>query len=228
MNEPRAQGTPQAKPKGRLPSPDRRVAERPPAQSKPGHAGTAVSEPALLAGEVARLEAELAGLRARVAELEATAERDPLTGLLNRRGFARELARVIAYLSRYSARAALVYLDLDRFKPVNDRHGHAAGDLMLQAVATTLTRHVRASDSVARLGGDEFAVLLWNLSEADARAKALALEAEIAASRIEWNGLVLSVTACAGTALLSADDTAAGVIARADAAMYARKKTPQR
>ena len=177
---------------------------------------------------MARLEAELKGLRAQVAELEASAERDPLTDLLNRRGFARELARAIAYLGRYSARAALVYLDLERFKPVNDRHGHAAGDLMLQAVATTLTRHVRASDSVARLGGDEFAVLLWNLSDADARTKALALEAEIARTTIAWKGSVLSVAASAGTVPLSADDAAAEVMARADAAMYARKKARRR
>jgi diguanylate cyclase (GGDEF)-like protein len=186
------------------------------------------SEPARLAAEVARLEAELGTLRARVQELEASAERDPLTEVLNRRGFARELARAIAYLTRYPARAVLVYLDLDGFKPVNDTHGHAAGDAVLKAVAATLTGHVRASDSVGRLGGDEFAVLLWNLSEAAAHAKALALETDIASAAIAWQGRTLSVGASAGIALLAATDSAEEVMGRADAAMYARKGARRR
>ncbi len=197
-------------------------------ETAPRRPGGPVSEPGRLDAEVARLEAELATLRARIAELEASAERDPLTELLNRRGFARELARAVAYLDRYSARACLVYLDLECFKPVNDRHGHSAGDLMLQAVARTLSGHIRASDSVARLGGDEFAVLLWNLSEADARTRAESLETQIARTTIVWNGIALSVAASAGVAPLLATDTVAEAIARADAAMYARKRARRR
>ncbi len=79
-----------------------------------------------------------------------------------------------AYVKRYGTSAALIYLDLDGFKRINDRHGHAAGDAVLKAVAMVLDRHVRASDLVARLGGDEFALLLWNCAEADAHAKAQA------------------------------------------------------
>ncbi len=112
--------------------------------------------------------------RAQLAELTARAEIDPLTDILNRRGFERELKRSLAYVKRYGTSAALVYLDLDGFKHVNDRHGHAAGDAVLKAVAMVLNRHVRASDLVARLGGDEFVVLLWNCSEAAAQAKAQA------------------------------------------------------
>ncbi len=176
-----------------------------------------------LEAQVMRLEAEVTALRSQVAELEASAQCDPLTGLLNHRGFARELARAIGYLGRYPARAALVYLDLDRFKPVNDRHGHSAGDAMLQAVAATLMRHVRASDSVARLGGDEFGVLLWNLSESAAHGKASELEAEIARTTLTWNGRVLSTSASSGVTPLSPRDTTAEAIARADQAMYACK-----
>ncbi len=205
--------------------PDPRV-EPQPKRGRP--AGAAGSDVARFASEVARLEAELDGLRGRLRDLEASAERDPLTEVLNRRGFERELARAIAYLSRYHARAVLIYLDLDDFKPVNDRHGHAAGDAVLKAVAATLTGHLRASDSVARLGGDEFAALLWNLSDQDAGAKALALEADIAAAPIAWNGLTLSAAASAGIATLSADDTPAAAIARADAAMYVRKGARKR
>jgi diguanylate cyclase (GGDEF)-like protein len=180
---------------------------------------------ARLAAEVGRLEAELDAMRRRLAEVEAIAERDPLTGVLNRRGFERELVRAAAYLSRYPASARLVYVDLDRFKPINDVHGHAAGDALLAAVAETLTRQVRASDSVARLGGDEFAVLLWNLADADALAKARSLEAAIAALVVPWQGVSLSVGASAGVTPLEAGERPADVVARADAAMYARKRS---
>jgi len=113
-----------------------------------------------LVKEVERLEAELAAARAEAVALATTAERDPLTGVLNRRGFERELERSLAYVRRYGANAALVYLDLDAFKPVNDRHGHAAGDTVLKTAAAALVGNVRASDLVARIGDDEFVVLL--------------------------------------------------------------------
>jgi diguanylate cyclase (GGDEF)-like protein len=178
--------------------------------------------------ELERLEAELTAVRAKVAELEAKADVDPLLDIFNRRGFERELKRAIAYVTRYGTRAALVYLDLDGFKPVNDTHGHAAGDAVLKAVAATLTRNVRASDTVARLGGDEFVVLLWNLGEDNAAAKAAALEELIAATDIAWGSVSLSVGASAGFATLSPVDEAAAVLARADQAMYARKAERKR
>ena len=176
-----------------------------------------------LAVEVERLQAELAATRAKVAELEARADVDPLLDIFNRRGFARELDRALAYVKRYGTPAALVYLDLDGFKPVNDTHGHAAGDVVLKAVAAVLTGNVRASDTVARLGGDEFVVLLWNLDEANAAAKATALEGKIAATNIRWGTATLTVGASAGVAVLRSCDQAADVLARADRAMYARK-----
>jgi diguanylate cyclase (GGDEF)-like protein len=181
------------------------------------------SDPMRLAAEVAELQAELDALRARIRELEACADVDPLTHVLNRRGFERELARAIAYARRYEARAALVYLDLDEFKPVNDRHGHAAGDAVLQALAATLMRTARASDAVGRLGGDEFAVLLWNLSEEDACGKARSLEHALAATAVPWEGRLLRVGASAGVAYLQEGDAPADVLMRADRAMYTRK-----
>jgi diguanylate cyclase (GGDEF)-like protein len=176
-----------------------------------------------LAGEVERLERELEAARSRMAALEARADVDPLTDVLNRRGFERELRRSLAYVKRYGPSAALLYLDLDGFKSVNDRHGHAAGDAVLKAVAMVLNRHVRASDLVARLGGDEFAVLLWNIGEADAGRKALAIEAAIARTTATHAGATLSVGASAGAALLLPLDQPADVLDRADRAMYARK-----
>jgi diguanylate cyclase (GGDEF)-like protein len=126
-------------------------------------------------------------------------------------------------VKRYGVSAALVYLDLDEFKPVNDRHGHAAGDAVLKAIASALRRHVRASDVVARIGGDEFVVLLWNVDDVAAASKAAALEAAIYATPVRWGSSTLAVGASAGVALLGPLDTPAAALARADAAMYARK-----
>ncbi len=106
-----------------------------------------------LAEEVERLERELAGVRAQMAELAARANIDPLTDVLNRSAFERELRRSLAHAKRYGSNAALIYLDLDGFKSVNDRHGHGAGDAVLKATATVLLRHVRASDVVANSAG---------------------------------------------------------------------------
>ena len=176
-----------------------------------------------LAAEVDALATQLKDSRARIQDLEARVDVDPLTDVLNRRGFERELKRSLAYVKRYGTSAALIYVDLDGFKPVNDRHGHGAGDLVLKAVAAALLRGVRASDLVARVGGDEFAVLLWNVNGTEAAAKAAALEAAVYATPVRWNASTLVVGASAGVALLGALDTPAEVIARADAAMYARK-----
>ena len=93
-----------------------------------------------LLAEVERLQAELLAMRAKIAELEATADVDPLLNIFNRRGFLCDLDRALAYVRRYGTSAALVYLDLDRFKPVNDIYGHAAGDAVLQAVGRGLKR----------------------------------------------------------------------------------------
>lgn len=174
--------------------------------------------------EIERLRADLAAARARIAELEARADVDPLLEILNRRGFERVLGRALAFVERYGTLAALIYVDLDHFKSVNDQHGHAAGDALLREVAVALTRHVRASDVVARLGGDEFAVLLWNVDAMQAETKAVELEATIAEAHVAHNGVTLSVGASTGIAALTASAAPAQVIDAADRAMYARKR----
>lgn len=201
-----------------------REAAAPAAGQPPDAAGMAGEPPPVdMQAELAALRAALARAQARIAELEARADIDPLLEILNRRAFERELARSIAYLDRYGGAIALVYLDLDGFKAINDRHGHAAGDAVLKAAAAALTRAVRASDLVARLGGDEFALLLWNLGEEQARAKAGELEAAVAQAAVSHDGAPLAVTASAGVAALASGRTAAETIDAADRAMYARK-----
>jgi diguanylate cyclase (GGDEF)-like protein len=207
-------------PQGGHAAPRRQPADVPVDKSSPRRR---LSDVALLAAEVERLERELALTRKQLTALEARADIDPLTDLPNRRAFERELARSLAHLKRHGAAAALLYIDLDDFKHVNDAHGHAAGDLMLRAVARVLGRHVRESDIVARIGGDEFALLLWHCGEADATTKALALEVAIGRATATHHGAALSVGASVGVVALLPMDRPADAINRADHAMYARK-----
>jgi diguanylate cyclase (GGDEF)-like protein len=172
---------------------------------------------------VRRLRAQLAKAQARIEELQASADIDFLLGIPNRRGFERELHRSIAYIKRYQASGALVVLDVDRLKPINDAFGHAAGDQVLKAIVAVLLRQIRSSDVVGRLGGDEFALLLWNLSETDARAKAAALEQAIDQLTFTFRGRAVTAGASAGVAILGPHAEAGRALEQADSAMYVRK-----
>ena len=186
----------------------------------------AVAPAALLLAEIERLKSELSRAERKVSELELRADVDPLLDILNRRGFERELKRSLAYLQRYQGEAALLFIDLDGFKAVNDQHGHAAGDVLLKAVARELVGHVRASDVVARLGGDEFGVLLWNLGAPLAAAKARELEKLIEAVSVAHGEARLAVGGSAGLVPLAVGATPEQMIDAADQAMYARKNRP--
>ncbi len=176
-----------------------------------------------LRSEVERLAAELTDMRAHASLLESLAQEDPLTGLLNRRGFFRDLARAVAYRARYGTPIALLVVDLDDFKPINDQYGHEAGDKALVHVATLIRNNVRASDSVGRLGGDEFAVILWQVEEGNARMKAASLEGMIEASPVNLGALKMRLGASIGATMVDGKDTAEDALTRADHAMYARK-----
>lgn len=169
------------------------------------------------------LRAKLTEALRRIAELEAAADTDFLLDIPNRRGFERELRRAVGYIKRYHASGALIVLDVDRLKPINDAFGHAAGDEVLKAIAATLARQVRSSDVVGRLGGDEFALLLWNLTETDVKAKAAALEQAIDELSFVFAGKRVNAGASAGVALLGAHADAGRALEEADAAMYVRK-----
>jgi diguanylate cyclase (GGDEF)-like protein/PAS domain S-box-containing protein len=154
--------------------------------------------------------------------LRHLADHDDLTGLINRRRFQEELERHLAQGRRYGMTGALLVLDLDGFKAVNDNHGHSAGDRVLRAVATALRDRLRESDILARLGGDEFAVLLPRETREDAEQVCQALEQAIPAEVPTPGGGQLKVSV--GFApfvddVQSVDD----VLAAADASMYAVK-----
>ncbi len=172
---------------------------------------------------IRRLRTQLAQALARIDELQASADTDFLLDIPNRRGFERELNRSIAYIKRYHASGALIVLDVDRLKPINDAFGHAAGDQVLKAIVATLRHQVRSSDVIGRLGGDEFALLLWNLSETDARAKAASLEEAIDRLTFTFLGRTVRAGASAGVAVLGPHAEAGKALEEADSAMYVRK-----
>jgi diguanylate cyclase (GGDEF)-like protein len=159
----------------------------------------------------------------RMRELERQASQDSLTGLGNRRRFEEDLAAAMARSRRDGSTGALLVLDLDRFKQVNDSHGHPAGDRLIKEVAEALRERTRASDSLARLGGDEFAVILPRCSREEARIAAEAIAEEIRRHHPP-DGLD-PVTVSIGVAMFGEDPrtSVATVVSDADAAMYAAK-----
>jgi diguanylate cyclase (GGDEF)-like protein/PAS domain S-box-containing protein len=166
-------------------------------------------------------------------ELQATlrrlAEHDPLTGLWNRRRFDEELHREAVRCKRYGEQSAVLMIDLDEFKNVNDTYGHQAGDELLELVARRVRAALRESDSIARIGGDEFAALLPNTTPPATEEVAEKLRQVILGSRITVDGIAICVGASIGSQAL--DENAPDqrvVMAKADAAMYLVKAAARR
>jgi len=151
------------------------------------------------------------------------AHHDPLTGLKNRRAFLKTAEEVMALLERYDGRAALVMLDVDHFKAVNDSHGHDVGDEVLIELAGRLNRVARGSDAVARLGGEEFAVLVNQATLDEAMVAAERLRRAIAEPAFATSIGPLPVTASLGVAPLKSDRSIDTTLKAADDALYAAK-----
>ena len=156
--------------------------------------------------------------------LRQLADHDQLTGLFNRRRFDEQLKRELARAGRYAAHSAVLSIDIDNFKGINDSAGHAAGDAVLVQLARVLAHRFRSTDLVARLGGDEFAVLLSAVGVDEARAAAEDLLAEIRNSPANYGGRPFRISASIGVNAFESDDATAGeVLVNADLAMYAAK-----
>jgi diguanylate cyclase (GGDEF)-like protein/PAS domain S-box-containing protein len=154
------------------------------------------------------------------------ANHDPLTGLFNRRRVDEELGRVIAEWRHHSVDAALLFLDLDQFKDVNDAYGHRAGDELLSAVANVIAETVRDTDVAARLGGDEFAVIVRHASTSDAQAAAGRLVEAIGQREYYVGGARVGISVSIGLAFVGEHgESASDLLARADIAMYRAKDT---
>jgi diguanylate cyclase (GGDEF)-like protein len=157
-------------------------------------------------------------------ELARLARRDALTGLPNRRALEEELARETARARRAGTALSAVALDVDRFKLVNDAHGHAAGDAVLAAVAARAAAALRAGDVLARIGGEEFAALLPGAELERAAEVAERIRARVAEAPIEAAGRALAVTVSLGCAALAAGEDGGALLARADARLYEAKR----
>jgi diguanylate cyclase (GGDEF)-like protein len=161
--------------------------------------------------------------RTRIAQLESLSVTDELTHLLNRRGLREELSRTLARAGRYGECGALVLIDLDSFKAVNDGLGHLAGDRVLRFVAGLLRGSVRCTDFVARIGGDEFVVVLTNTTAEQACHRAQALERLINRGSVTWKSARIQIRASVGVASFGPEEDQEALLHRADLAMYQRK-----
>jgi diguanylate cyclase (GGDEF)-like protein/PAS domain S-box-containing protein len=162
--------------------------------------------------------------QARISELSRAAEQDPLTEVGNRRAMEPRIAAALCECREQLAPSGVLFVDVDHFKRVNDRYGHALGDQVLRMVASTLRCNVRASDFVARWGGEEFVVLLAGLgSEQALEAIAEKLRRMVQASSLTTTRGPVGVTVSVGATLVRPEDTLEGLVERADRLLYASK-----
>ena len=173
--------------------------------------------------EIGRLRAQVSQLEARIEQLDQLAHQDSLISMPNRRGFMRELERLVDRARRYEHRAAMLFVDLDGLKMINDTFGHRAGDEALIQVADLLTRGVRRSDVVARIGGDEFGILLENADEQSAHDTAARLVDLICGCEFVHEGDSLPLSVAIGVGMIDGSEAPDAVMARADEEMYRRK-----
>lgn len=160
-----------------------------------------------------------------IADLEKDARTDALTGLANRRVFEAELKRSVAAARRYKRLSALLVLDLDGFKAVNDQLGHMVGDEVLVHVAKLLKQNTRPTDIVSRLGGDEFCVILNEVrSRNDAERRSKTLNDTINQSLCLVSQKNISLSASIGTYTFGENDDVEGIINKADQLMYSQKQ----
>jgi diguanylate cyclase (GGDEF)-like protein len=177
-------------------------------------------------GRERRLVETAAALREATAKLELMAATDSLTGLPNRRSFSDGLAVEFRRSRRYSRPLAVLMLDLDNFKEMNDTHGHPFGDFLLSEVAATLGRGVRESDLVARYGGEEFVVMLPETTSEEAVAVAEKLRRAVAEREFAQGEVRVRLRLSAGVAGFDghgADEGPGDLVTRADRALYAAK-----
>lgn len=160
----------------------------------------------------------------RIAYLETLSTTDEITGIFNRRGFIQQLERQLAAAERYGETGVIGLCDLDRFKWINDHHGHHAGDRALRFAADVLVASTRRTDVVARIGGDEFGIILANTSMPNGRARINSIDRLLATARFDLDGIALRLRASFGIEAYRAGMTVTDIMCRADQAMYDAKR----
>ena len=182
----------------------------------------------------AKMERKIAEQQARITYLETLTITDDLTGVYNRRGFEEVLKRTLQSARRYGETGCLLYVDLNKFKCVNDTFGHMVGDMVLRKTAQVLLEEVRQTDAIARLGGDEFAVLLTRCDRSGGRERASRIERSLNNSSVEIRvsqpGLLfeevreIPISASFGRAEYDAETRIEDLLSDADRAMYQNKQ----
>ena len=219
-----ADATDKAKGPPELPQMDRLVAHLRRALDATGDADT---EPRRLLEEALALAAEtrrqLENQQARIAYLESLSATDELTGLLNRRGFYDQFARNLARADRHGEQGALLLVDLDGLKGINDSLGHLAGDRALCFTANLLSASVRRTDHVARLGGDEFVVVLTNTTVEQAHDRVAAIGQLINGATVPWKHGQIQLRVSIGLAPFGPRADVDALLQQADLALYESK-----
>ncbi len=178
----------------------------------------------VLAKELSSMQHKLEKQAQVIKTLEKDTVTDPLTGVFNRRGFELELAKTLANSRRHRRLGALLFVDMNNFKTINDTFGHYAGDEVLCHVAELLKANIRETDMLARVGGDEFCIILNDVrSAADAEIRSDKLMHFIGSSPVRFEDERIWVEASVGSHTFSSEDDMIEVISMADSAMYAKK-----
>jgi len=181
------------------------------------------ADPQALLGEIEHLRSEVARLQSRVEHLDRLSCMDPLVPAANRRGLVKQLSMVLARHERHGVPAAMLFVDVDGLKTINDRHGHGAGDAALVHLTELMSSGVRKTDLVARIGGDEFVIMLDHCTLDVAVETARRLAEQVADSDLIFNGTALELSVAIGLAMIERGDTPETVLDRADQAMYRQK-----
>ena len=167
---------------------------------------------------------ELSRTKDSLSEIERLVDVDCLAPIPNRRAFMRRLSWTINMHDRYGHPSAILYFDINEFKQINDRYGHAAGDLAIRHIAQLLSHTIRESDFLARIGGDEFAVIMYYANEDAAKKRGAKVVEKLQKTPFNFNGKPINVTAAFGYYAIRSGDDAEAALASADMSMYVDKR----
>lgn len=167
---------------------------------------------------------ELSRTKDSLSEIERLVDVDCLAPIPNRRAFMRRLSWTINMHERYGHPSAILYFDINEFKLINDKYGHAAGDLAIRHIAQMLSNTMRESDFLARIGGDEFAVIMYHANEDAAKKRGAKIVEKLQKTPFNFNGKPLAITAAFGSYSIRTGEDAESALASADMSMYVDKR----
>jgi diguanylate cyclase (GGDEF)-like protein len=167
---------------------------------------------------------ELSRTKESLSEIERLVDVDCLAPIPNRRAFMRRLSWTITMHERYGHPSAILYFDINEFKQINDKYGHAAGDLAIRHIAQLLSNTMRESDFLARIGGDEFAVIMYYANDEAAKKRGAKIVEKLQKTPFNFNGQQLNVAAAFGYHAIRAGDDAESALSSADMSMYVDKR----